>query len=416
MPKTVTSVSQAISALRRGTVCSVVLNRMKLKSKDVERLAALLRTSTAVILLDLSINEVGDEGVVALAQSLKDNQTLTELNLEANDFTRVGIVELVSCLNNNKVLRKLEIGHNMCNSEGARRMGELLRNNTALTYLGLDGSRLGCDGAQHLAAALCANTTLLSLNLSYCRIEEEGARRLGIALQQNETLTILSLRGNYCSALAAELLAPGLAANKALTYLDLSSCHVSEGAVALANALTVNTALQSLRLDENSIEDPGAEALVEALKENKALTFLTLVNNLITGAAASKFTAILGTENTTLSTLKLERNKIWPLPPVMDPLKQALVRNASPPLVLSVLLTLQEDGKVLASCSTIGGSAAARAELPPNATLAELRSALQAVLDPKLNGGQRNVRFVLPNSSLLHQLPGETLITSLMPS
>ena len=70
-----------------------------------------------------------------------------------------------------------------------------------------------------------------------------------------------------------------------LQFLDPRSNNISdEGAKALAEALTVNTALQQLYLGKNKISDEGAKALAEALKVNTALQKLDLSYNMISDA------------------------------------------------------------------------------------------------------------------------------------
>jgi Leucine-rich repeat (LRR) protein len=57
-------------------------------------LAELLETKTTLKTLDLSGNQIVDEGATVLAQALKSNDTLTNLNLDENQITNVGATAL----------------------------------------------------------------------------------------------------------------------------------------------------------------------------------------------------------------------------------------------------------------------------------------------------------------------------------
>ena len=65
------------------------------------------------------------------------------------------------------------------------------------------------------------------------------------------------------------------------------------GAAAVADALRVNGALQTLWLDENKIGDAGAAALADALRVNGALTELALYSNQIGEDAKSKLQEVV---------------------------------------------------------------------------------------------------------------------------
>ncbi|KAJ3423714.1 leucine rich repeat family protein [Anaeramoeba flamelloides] len=59
--------------------------------------------------LDLSENEIDEEGMQALSQALKVNQTLTHLNLSWNQIGYEGMQALCECLKVNQTLVYLDL-------------------------------------------------------------------------------------------------------------------------------------------------------------------------------------------------------------------------------------------------------------------------------------------------------------------
>jgi hypothetical protein len=65
-----------------------------------------------------------------------------------------------------------------------------------------------------------------------------------------------------------------------LTTIDFSYCSIgTQGASALAEALTVNTSVTDINLDRNTIGDDGASALVDVLNINTSVTSLCIQNS-----------------------------------------------------------------------------------------------------------------------------------------
>ena len=112
--------------------------------------------------LDLSFNQISDEGATALGRALKGNMTLQQLNL----------------------------GRNQISDEGANALGRALKGNTTLKELYLHDNQISDEGGMALAHALKANTTLQLLYLGDNQISDEGVTALGSLLEGNTKLSI----------------------------------------------------------------------------------------------------------------------------------------------------------------------------------------------------------------------------------
>ena len=258
--------------------------------------------------LDLSYNNIGDEGAKVIADALKGNKTLTTLDLSHNNIEVEGTKALAEALKDNKTLTTLNLSHNEIGDEGAKAIAEALRINTTLTTLNLRISKIGDKGAKDIAEALKENQTLISMDLKSNNIGDEGAKALADALRINTTLTTLNLFSTGVGAEGAKAIAEALKANETLTTLDLVENHIgAEGAKAIADALKGNKTLTTLDLSGSNIGYSGAKAIAEALKANKTLTTLDLSSNSI---ISSEAIADALRSNTTLTTLNFSFNSI----------------------------------------------------------------------------------------------------------
>jgi Ran GTPase-activating protein (RanGAP) involved in mRNA processing and transport len=159
-----------------------------------------------------------------------------------------------------------------------------------------------------IARGLVENFSLKELELYRCTVNTEGAQALAQALSVNKYLEYLGLARTTCGAHGVEPLAEALKVNQTLRTLDLSWTGVEdEAAAALAEALLVNNSLQRLLLDRNGIACDGAGALATALQSNRKLKYLGLSQNNIRAAGFSFLGQALAT-STTLATLDVSMN------------------------------------------------------------------------------------------------------------
>ena len=185
------------------------------KHLSLEQIKA-LATNTILRSLDLSYNQIGDEGAVALAAGA-NKSSLRRLDLICTRMKTKGIKALAD----NTILRSLNLAYNEIGDESITALASCisLRNlDLSLCYIKYKEILILTSGA--------INMTLRRLILRYSKIEDEGAKALA---------TITSLR-----------------------YLDLSGNEITDdGAMALAN----NKNLRFLGLSNNPISSEGNKTL-----------------------------------------------------------------------------------------------------------------------------------------------------------
>ena len=196
--------------------------------------------------LNLSNNNIGNEGVIAIAEALKENQIITTLDLHNNFIGPEAATALANALRVNSSITKVILTYNNIENEGATALAEALRVNKTVTSLNLWMNKIGPVGATELAEALKVNKTVTSLNLSNNKIGPVGATALANALKVNSNIASLNLSRNEIE---------------------------DEGATAIADAVTVNNTIKELYLTENNFGPTGVTALAEAFKVNSTIIY-----------------------------------------------------------------------------------------------------------------------------------------------
>ena len=286
--------------------------------------------------LVLNVNNIGDEGSIALAETLTKNPLshLEKLDISFNGIGDSGAKSLsaglILCTN----LHSLDLRCNKIGDEGAIAITravkdvELLLCNQKITKEGahalldikhdvdissMDFSQI--DRAGVALSVFCSNTcgshyNLQLLNLQSKEIRSDSAKSLAECLKHCMNLQTLDLHSNSIGADGAKALAEGLKHCTNLQTLNLNNTSIgADAAKALAESLKHCTNLQTLNLNYNSIGADGAKALAEGLKHYTNLQTLDLHWNSI-GAGGAKALAEGLKHCTNLQTLDLHNNSI----------------------------------------------------------------------------------------------------------
>ncbi|GAX22124.1 hypothetical protein FisN_6Hh373 [Fistulifera solaris] len=155
--------------------------------------------------LDVSNNNLGDDGVAQLTRAIASKKTqvqIVDLKLSSNAIGPGGIETIM-----NKLLSKHE-----------------------LQSLSLDKNCIGDQGCQLVAASLQSLRSLSRLNLSFNQIGSRGINSLMRSLISCDSVTYLGLSGNILRITGAIALAFCLAQHPRLEELDLDNCCLGQAA------------------------------------------------------------------------------------------------------------------------------------------------------------------------------------------
>ena len=291
--------SAGVSKLASALESNICLEELNLSCNDicsqgVVQLSAVLRKEKSKISrLNISWNNIGDDGVACL-ESVRQSainlawnsismegvrslisifqtlQNLEELDLSGNIIEAVGLEALLPCLMvPGCKIKCLELNHCKLEDEGAIHCVKVLTfSQNQITGLGLAGNNITNDGVGEIAKALGSpECKVKSLNLRSNLIGDEGVESLSLSLSSpNCVLQELDLSHNEIHSKGCKYLAAAIRKHNRLQRLDLEGNQVGdEGATQLLSALRIhNNKLHSLILDANDIGDGGIAGLPHA--------------------------------------------------------------------------------------------------------------------------------------------------------
>ncbi|XP_075905264.1 leucine-rich repeat-containing protein 34 [Nelusetta ayraudi] len=241
----------------------------RLGDQDLPSLAKRLKTE-CVTDLDVSYNNISDDGAAHLADVLKeDDSALLSLDLRFNDIQAGGATVLAESLQSNCTLLALRLSGNKIGDDGGTHLATMLQVNGSLKELELASCDLGSQSVIALAVLLKSNQTLRLLDVSRPIIvgrQEGWAVHFSEMLVVNGGLLELHLGTMGLSDTGMERLCDGLQHNRSLRYLDLRCNRVTrDGMRHLAEVLKQNPTLEILDLTANRLENDGAMYLSEAV-------------------------------------------------------------------------------------------------------------------------------------------------------
>ncbi|XP_037116564.1 LOW QUALITY PROTEIN: uncharacterized protein LOC119128354 [Syngnathus acus] len=291
------------------------LRKCQLSKKSCEALASVLSSSRTLSHLDLSWNNLRDDGVEALAAGLAKPQcTLQVLKLCYCQLSKKSCEALASVLSSPGSLRELELGYNDLCDDGLEALAAgLAKPQCTLQVLKLRGCKLSKKSCEALASVLSSPGSLSHLDLSWNNLRDDGVEALAAGLAKPQcTLQVLKLRGcklskKSCEALASILSSPGSLRKLDLAYNDLRD----DGLEALAAGLAKpQCTLQVLGLQRCKLSKKSCEALASVLSSPGSLRELDLGYNDLCDDRLEALAAGLAKPQCTLQVLKLQRCKL----------------------------------------------------------------------------------------------------------
>lgn len=245
------------------------LTRRNIGPSEARVLVHAIERNKNLLVLKLSYNYLGDEGVSILANAIaRDGKQHASLSV-------------------------LDLGFNGIGDEGCGVLADrVLTGSITLQSLYLSGNKIADRGALSIAAAIFQGTSLDALHLSLNRIGDEGIQAIAGAIKTAGLDTSRSPRPCMISRLSLDSMTVSpdtflsipdmLLSFSRISFLNLSNTGLDDSSMlALAQAFTQNKAipLEDLYLSFNQISCEGVESLMNALWGSGCLKRLRVDNN-----------------------------------------------------------------------------------------------------------------------------------------
>lgn len=270
--------------------------------------------------LDMTNSNAGPKELSAIADCIKHNfQTvegvapLISIDFSGNricgvDFLMTGVedssglqdfVKVLTDIGGKSRLRKLILSRNYLDLRAYTCLSNLITTGPqSISELYLRDCGATAETMTKLMEGVKAAKNLQILDISHNYVEIEGCEAIGDALSVNSKIRQLLLNECDIGPVGMSAIAKGLSHNLCLETLFLGDNGIGdEGAAAVASMLRTNSRIRQLDLQENGICLSGITELCNALKTNRSLAFLGLQWNELSNDAALPLSEMLSMNN-----------------------------------------------------------------------------------------------------------------------
>ena len=333
-----------------GFESEYIVNIQGIWMSEIEILCDCLKINNTLTEINLSNNNITDEGVESLAAAIKVNKTLQCLNISSNTIWSNGILALSICLKVNKALHKLNISDNYMNDCGAKYLAEAIQINLTLQELNVSRNLISKEGAMKIVEACKINKTLHKLVCTHNNLSKPGLTTINEYIRKENAVQIFESSWN---SIGSKLGKPAIIITfqsidlnqnnkhcnintdqEELWYVDeikkvecrkdfLQCCFESEESVnfrdirlpdyfeieIISNSLKMNSTLSELILSNVKITDKEVIELSEAIEINATLQHLDISHNTISDHGISAICDCL-VNNIVLCKVNLSKNQI----------------------------------------------------------------------------------------------------------
>jgi len=269
----------------------VVNSRGQISANKI--ICALFNVSTLKV-LRLCNYSISPDAAKALANVILYNSSLEILDLANNNLGNCAtmILKQVSKL---KTLKVLDIENNGIPMEAAEALKSVILSNSKLEQVYLDNNNLQ-EGITEVAMALHNAVALKAISISNNGITSGAIKTLSSAFLKTNLLEVVKLAHNNLKSSACCILS-SLAEISNLKVLDIRGNHIPrEAADDLAFAVSSNTGLQQLYIDQNNLEMDSSK-VIDVLKHISSLKVLGLGTSIFPNKIAYKLAAVIKSNN-----------------------------------------------------------------------------------------------------------------------
>ena len=156
-------------------------------TEGINAIADALRVNGGLTALDLSFNDLNDDGVSTVCDAIQSNKEtkLASLNMGFNSIGPIGAKSVAAMVAVTGGLTALNLSSNRLLDEGVSAVCEAIQSNkeTKLASLNMGFNSIGPVGAKSVAAMVAVTGTLIECDLSNNAMGEEGKASIRFSAQ-----------------------------------------------------------------------------------------------------------------------------------------------------------------------------------------------------------------------------------------
>ena len=312
-------ISSSISECLNSTLCKLNLSSNNITDEGAKRLAEAIKVNRKLQKLNTSSNKITDEGAKRLAEAIQVSTTLQELNISSNKITDEGAKRLAEAIGVNRTLQELNISKNCISKEGVMKIVEACTINRTLHKLVCTHNNLSKSGLAAINEYIRKENAVQIFEASWnslCSKNNQLAFKTTFELLDVQQ----KLQSDYDNIkeelwYVDEITDPKYVRKFLQCSLDMQHVNVT-GAVTTDDQMLIfcdclmnNSTLTELNLSSNKITDEGVRRLVKVIQVNTTLRSLDISHNTTSDDGMSSISDCLKI-NATLSKLNLSNNKI----------------------------------------------------------------------------------------------------------
>ena len=238
------------------------LSNNGINDKNAKILFSGLQNNNVIKYLNLSYNEIGEEGLGT--NFFSSNKSLNTLIIHHNLLGPIGSDYLFNYLISNKHmnLKSLEIGYNGITKDGTEYIAKYIKDNQNLITINIEGNYLCNEGIKIICDSINqknGKNTISFLDLQNNNISNKGCQHLSDMLLESPFINGISLRNNLLYNDGVNKIISGISnTNSNLVSLDISDSKIDESAMKIiSEKINKDTSLQKLILSYNDFSTAG---------------------------------------------------------------------------------------------------------------------------------------------------------------
>lgn len=205
---------------------SINLRSCGLWDRGARTVGAALEAMPGTTSLDVSLNDIGPAGTVAIAAAIKSSKSLRLLSFDGNPIGNSGCRAIAAAMREGApALEQVLLARSFTRSQGVAALGQAIRSqgrSSPIRVLDLSGNSIGPSGARALAEGLQEALELAVLRVAGCMLRNQGAAHvMSAATHGCPKMEVLDLRDNFLSDGAMEAAGALLGASGSLKALLL---------------------------------------------------------------------------------------------------------------------------------------------------------------------------------------------------